>query len=353
MADESTTFHGWAAHEATTVLKPFSYHPRPIGPLDVEVSITHCGICYSDVHTFTGGWKGVQFPVLPGHEIVGVVTKVGADVTRVAIGDRAGVGPHCLTCLTCEACTSKQDNLCNKLTWTYNDQYKDDRGGTTYGGYADNVRAHEQFVFKIPEALSSAEVAPLLCAGLTTFAPIMRLGIKAGSKVGVVGIGGLGHLAVQWCAKLGAHVTAISHTDSKKEHAEKLGAQGFLVSRDREEVKRASRSLDVILCSSISKNAQLPMYLSMLKNGGTFVLMAVPETELTFPPGAIVSRQLTVSGSIVGSREDMDAMLEFAAKHDVRAWVQVMPMDQVNEAIVKVMNGEPRYRMVLENPPKQ
>jgi D-arabinose 1-dehydrogenase-like Zn-dependent alcohol dehydrogenase len=251
--------------------------------------------------------------------------------------------------MTCEACTNKQDNLCPKLTWTYNSEYKDDRGGMSQGGYADKVRVHEEFAFKIPDNLPSDQVAPLLCAGLTTFAPLVRHGVKQGSRVGVIGIGGLGHLAVQWASKMGARVTAISHTANKKQDADKLGAQDFVVTSDETDIKRVARSLDIILCSSISKSANLAVYLNMLKNGGTFVMMSVPETTLSFPPGAIVGRQITVAGSIVGSREDMHAMLEFASQHDVRAWVQTMPMEQVNEAIVQVMEGQPRYRVVLEN----
>ncbi|KAF8916951.1 hypothetical protein BGZ58_005173, partial [Dissophora ornata] len=226
--DTTVSFNGWAS-SGDTILKKFSYHPRPIGPKDVEIEISHCGICGSDIHTITGGWGELKNgPCIPGHEIVGKVVAVGKDSCH-KIDDLVGVGAMVDACGECDECKSGFDQFCSKSAFTYNSTYKDGRGGKTYGGYADRIRVNSEFAFKIPSQISAAEAAPLLCAGITTYAPLKQHGAGPGMRVGIIGIGGLGHLAIQWASAMNCdEVVAISTSDSKREESKKLGATKFV-----------------------------------------------------------------------------------------------------------------------------
>ncbi|KAF9439336.1 hypothetical protein BGZ76_003866 [Entomortierella beljakovae] len=346
--DTSVTFHGWAS-TGTAELKQFSYHPRPIGPKDVELEISHCGICGSDIHTITSGWGELRLgPCIPGHEIIGKVVAKGSDA-HFNLGDLVGVGAQVDSCGDCEECNTGFQPYCKKKAFTYNDQFKDGRVANTYGGYADRLRVNSDFAFKIPEKISAAEAAPLLCAGITTYAPLKRYGAGPGKKVGVIGIGGLGHLGLQWARAMGSdEVVAISSRDSKRDEAKTLGATKFVALSNAEEVKEAAASLDIAIVTSSSSHTDWKVILSLIATHGKLVLLALPETPLSFPGNALIGRGVTMVGSLIGGIPDIKEMLEFAAEKNVRPWIEKMPMSDANAAVSHMMTGHPRYRVVME-----
>ncbi|TPX62536.1 hypothetical protein PhCBS80983_g00272 [Powellomyces hirtus] len=338
--------HGHAAYGPGETLKPFSYTPNPLGPEDIEIAITHSGICGSDIHTIDscGGWSGGNFPLIVGHEIVGTCVAAGDNVTGITIGTRVGVGAQQWACLEkeCRECNSGFEQLCPKMWWTYNSKRPD--GTITHGGYADRIRVRHQLAFPIPDAIDSVSAAPLLCAGLTVFAPLAREKIGAGTEIGVVGIGGLGHLAIQFAAKMGATVTAISHSPKKQADAEKLGATKFVTGDD---VPNHPRSLDVILVTGNGHGQDWNMYLGMLKPNGKVIIVALPEENISLVPHTLAFTQVGIVGSLIGSISEMKAMLAFAAEHNVRPMTDVMPLSQCNAAIERVRKGDVKYRIVM------
>ncbi|RIB23427.1 chaperonin 10-like protein [Gigaspora rosea] len=349
MAEE---FHGYAAFDKEGILKPYSYTPKPLGDEDIEVEISHCGICGSDLHTIRSGWFPTIYPAIVGHEIVGKVLKKGSKVTDFNIGDRVGIGCQVYSCGKCDECNVGYNQLCSKMVFTYNDVWKDAEGVPTqyqaHGGYADKIRAHSDSVFHIPKEISSAEACPLLCAGLTTFLPLKHHKVGPGNKVGIVGIGGLGHLAIQWAAKMGAEVTAISQSDKKRDEAIKLGATHFMNASDPNDVKKFTHSLDIILTTSGDSNTDWTKYMNLIKNRGTLVLIGLPDAPIPIPAFAFM-RFIKVEGTLTGGSQDMKDMLEFAVKHNIRPLIQKVPMKDVNEGVKMVLNGKARYRIVLEN----
>ncbi|KAG0248638.1 hypothetical protein BG011_010067 [Mortierella polycephala] len=346
--DQSVTFNGWAS-TGTAHLKQWSYHPRPLGPKDVEMEISHCGICGSDIHTITSGWGELKNgPCISGHEIVGKVVAKG-DSSHHQIGDLVGVGAMVDSCDDCKECNNGFHQLCLVKGMTYNDTFKDGRGGLTYGGYADRVRVNGEFAFKIPSNISAAEAAPLLCAGVTTYSPLKAHGAGPGKTVGVIGIGGLGHLAIQWAHAMKCdEVVAISTSDNKREESKKLGASKFVNSKNPEEVAAAAKSMDIIICTSFDKNANWGELLQLVANRGKLVLLALPEAPLSIPANALLSREVSIVGSLIGGKEMVQEMLQFASEHNVRPWIEKMPMSDANAAIKRMMEGRPRYRIVME-----
>ncbi|KAF9152681.1 hypothetical protein DFQ26_000818, partial [Actinomortierella ambigua] len=269
MTDSSVTFRGWAS-TGTVQLQPWSYHPRALGPRDVEIQISHCGICASDIHTIKGEWGPlVQGTCIAGHEIIGTVVARGVDqAEKFAIGDRVGVGAIAESCQTCEYCTRGLDQQCAQRTFSFNDTYKveqdEHRRGVTYGGFADRVRVPGDFVYKIPDAISSAEAAPLMCAGSTTYAPLAHHGAGPDKRVGIYGIGGLGHMALQWARAFQAkEVVAISTSDDKRDEAKQLGATRFVNSRDKDSMKQASGSMELLLVTSFGPDTDYNELLSL------------------------------------------------------------------------------------------
>ncbi|KAF9089475.1 hypothetical protein BGX29_012042 [Mortierella sp. GBA35] len=347
--DTSATFTGWAS-TGTLPLKRFSYHPRPLGSKDVEIEISHCGVCGSDVHTITGGWGELKHgPCIPGHEIVGTVVAAGPQSSH-QIGQRVAVGTVVDTCGECKECKEGNDQVCPQAVYTYNATYKDGSGAIAYGGYADRIRVNSQWAFTIPNEISSAEVAPLLCAGITTYSPLKKYGAGPGKRVGVLGIGGLGHLAIQWAAAMKAdEVVAISTSDNKREEAKKLGATKFVNSRNEAERKAAAHSLDILLLTSNATNTNWAELIEYVANHGTLVLLALPEVAtVAIPPGSLLFREIGIVGSIVGGNSITQEMLEFAAKTGVRPWIEKMPMSDANAAMKHMQEGSPRYRIVME-----
>ncbi|KAF1317394.1 Mannitol dehydrogenase, partial [Globisporangium splendens] len=354
MSAEPRTITGYASFGKGEALKQWEFQSRPLGAGDVEIKISHCGICGSDIHTLDSGWAPTAYPCVVGHEIVGEVTQVGADVQELAVGDRVGVGAQVWACLNknpeapCKLCAKGQDAYCPHLVWTYNDRYKED-GAITYGGYADYVRVLGDYAFKIPENLPSDVVAPLLCAGVTMFTPMKELGVKEGDRVGIVGIGGLGHIGIQFAHALGASVVAFSRSGNKKDEILALGADEFVNYGDAEQAQSAAGSVDVLIITADAKGLPYNTFLSFLAPRGTCVLVGLPEDQLQFSPFFLVGGGANMKGSKIGSIADIKDMLALAAEKNVRPIIQKLPMSKVNEGLEMVRNGSVRYRVVLEN----
>ncbi|KAI9098256.1 putative mannitol dehydrogenase [Phlyctochytrium arcticum] len=341
-------FSGYAVHEKSGELKPWKYTPRPLGDDDVEITIDFCGICGSDLHTIDSGWYPTPYPVIVGHEIVGKIAAKGSKVGHLNVGDRVGVGALCYGCFDCKDCNRGFDNCCDKKVWTYANKFAD--GEVSQGGYADRVRVQSKLTFKLPEKLDSASAAPLLCAGVTTYAPLKRHGAGPGKRVGVLGIGGLGHLGLQWARALGAQVTAISHSPRKKDEALRLGAHEFLATGKGNEdaVKAAQASFDIILCTGHVPNDQWGTYLNLLDVGGKMIIVSLPEEPLAISPFSLTTKQVEVIGSSVGSRAEIEEMLAFAAEKDIKAQIEVVPLRDCQAAVERVRKGDVHYRFVLD-----
>lgn len=361
----SDTYKGWVAHNATSPLTYTTFTPKPFTPTDIEVRVSHCGICGSDLHTLRSGWAPADYPCVVGHEIIGTVVRVGAEVATLAsspasrqirVGDRVGIGAQSSSCLKadCEACADGLENYCPRIVGTYNSRYADK--SKSYGGYANYWRGPAHFAFKIPDSLPSAEAAPLLCGGVTVFRPLKRYHAGPGKAVGIIGVGGLGHLGILFAKALGCdRVVAISRTSSKRQDAvEGLGADLFIATEeDKKWARTYSRSLDLIICTVDSPNLPLSQYLRLLKIGGTFVQVGAPEGPLPgFSAWSLIQKEAQVTGSNIGSPDDIREMLQLAAEKRVYPWIQKRPMSDVNAALADMDAGKARYRYVLENDAK-
>jgi uncharacterized zinc-type alcohol dehydrogenase-like protein len=329
-------FHAWAAHREKGALKPFVYEPEPLGPHDVEIRISHCGICHSDVHLVDGDWGVGRYPMVPGHEIVGTVADAGPAVEHLAVGQRVGVGWQRGACLECEWCVSGQENLCARELATCVDQH---------GGFAERVRVDGRFAFAIPDALASEHAAPLLCGGVTVFAPLTRWARPA-MRVGVVGIGGLGHLALQFARAMGCEVTAFSTRPDKEADARSLGAHRFVAVRGPKALRAAGRSLDFVL-STVFLAPDWKGLLETLRPNGVLCLVGAPDEPLRLDPGAILGRQLSVTASAIGGRPAVRETLAFAARHGIVPRVELRPLAEASAALSEVRQGRARYRVVL------
>ncbi|KAG0316783.1 hypothetical protein BG000_004746 [Podila horticola] len=353
--DPSTTFTGWAAFPGCKgVLQKWSYHPRPLTDDDIEIEITNCGICGSDIHFSTEGWGPLSRPSIPGHEIVGTVVARGAK-NKHQIGDRVGVGCIVSSCRDpappagCVQCQKGLDHMCENVTITFNAPYKDGRGGISEGGFADRMRVYSDYAFKIPSVITSAEAASFFCAGITTYTPLKRYKAGPGVRVGVIGIGGLGHIALQWARAMNCkEVVAVSGRDNKRDEAFQLGATKFINTSDPEQLKSALKSLDLCLCTNASKNNNWNDYLSLMAPLGQLVLLALPEEPITFAGSTMVNRDVAMVGCHLGTKADIEEMLEFAAKHGIRPWVEERGVGEINAACEDVHAGKPRYRIVLD-----
>ncbi|KAH8116026.1 GroES-like protein [Phellopilus nigrolimitatus] len=316
---------------------------------DVEIAITHCGVCGSDVHTLSAGWGAIPVPLVVGHEIVGKAVRVGSQVkSGIKVGDRVGVGAQVASCYSCKHCKSDNENYCKQRILTYNGKHPD--GVRTMGGYSTGIVAHEQYVFPIPDGIESADAASMLCAGLTVFSPLIRNGAGPGKKVGIIGIGGLGHYAILFAKALGCEVYAFSHSTSKKEDALKMGADRFVITSEQGFHAKHTMALDLII-STRDATAGFPFdeFLSMLDVYGKFITVGIPDDK--FPPlGAftLVANANTIGGSYIGSKKDATAMLELAAEKGVKPWIEVLSMKDAKKAVEGMWNGKPRYRYVLE-----
>ncbi|KAF7721735.1 hypothetical protein EC973_004173 [Apophysomyces ossiformis] len=342
------TFHGWACSGKG---EPLEWRELPLKTFDddtVEMDVTHCGICGSDLHTMDSGWGPTDYPCVVGHEITGVCTRVGKNVKHVKVGDRVGVGAQSGSCLECNRCKNGMENLCNKLVGTYNHRYPN--GDKTFGGYADRWRGHQRFVFRIPDEMTNETAATFLCAGITTYAPLKRYGVKPGDKVGVIGIGGLGHFAVLWAKAMGAHVVALSSSDRKREDAKALGCDDYVVTSDKEALSKLNGTLSHIVCTNFAlEDFDWMSHVQTMKENSHFILLAVPETPVAVPAFALILRQVSLTGSAIGSPAEIEDMLQFAVKHNIKPWLNKYPMKEAPKAVQAVRDGNARYRILLEN----
>ncbi|PVI08088.1 GroES-like protein [Periconia macrospinosa] len=352
------TFHGWLGHDSTSAagnLTWSSFSPKPFNPTDIEIKVICCGICGSDIHTLRSGWGATHYPICVGHEIVGHVTRVGSSASSThKIGDRVGVGAQVLSCLEsdCDECSNGQHSYCAKgFVGTYNGQYKDS-GYWSMGGYADYVRVPAAFAIKIPDGLKSEDAAPMMCGGITVYAPLVHNGAGPGKTVGIVGLGGLGHFGVLFAKALGCDkVVAISRRRNKEEDARAMGATEYIAtSEDDKWATKHSRTIDLIISTVSAPDIPLSGYLRLLKTNGQFIQVGAPEDKLpAIMAFALIAKGCKIGGSQIGSPKEIEEMLKFAAEKGVKPWVQKVPMKQANKAVVEMEQGKARYRFVLEN----
>nr|GLL18947.1 8-hydroxygeraniol dehydrogenase-like isoform X1 [Ipomoea trifida] len=334
---------GWAARETSGVLSPFKFSRRETGEKDVQFKVLYCGVCHSDLHQLKNEWGNTTYPIVPGHEIAGVVTEVGSKVEKFKVGDKVGVGCLVGSCRNCDNCADDLENYCPGNIQTYNAN-----GVITYGGYSDIMVADEHYVLRWPENLPM-EAAPLLCAGITTYSPLKYFGLdKPGMNIGVVGLGGLGHMAVKFAKAFGANVTVISTSASKKQEAiERLGADSFLISRDPEQMQAAMNTLDGIIDTVSAVHPVLPL-LCLLKTNGKLVMVGAPEKPLDLPVFPLLMGRKLVAGSCIGGIKETQEMLDFSAKHNITPDVEIVPMDYINTALERLVKADVKYRFVLD-----
>ncbi len=339
---------GYAAQSKTSPLAPFSFERREPKPDDVVLSIDYCGICHSDIHQVRGEWGSEIFPMVPGHEIVGKVTAVGSAVTRFKVGDSAAVGVIVESCLHCDNCKADLENYCSDGGGrdTYNAVLRS--GEKTYGGYSDVIVTPEHFVHKLAPGLDPAGAAPLLCAGITTYSPLRRWGAGPGKKVGVVGLGGLGHLALKFAHSFGAHVVQFTTSESKVEDAKKLGADEVIISKDATAMQKHAGSFDFIL-DCVSAPHDMNAYLSLLKLDATLCLVGIPETPVSIAPFSVIANRRSFAGSGIGGMKETQEMLDYCAEKGITADIELTSYDKLDEAYERVVKGDVKYRFVLDN----
>jgi uncharacterized zinc-type alcohol dehydrogenase-like protein len=337
----------YAASSATAPLAPFTVDRRAPGPDDVAIDVEFCGVCHSDIHQARDEWGGALFPMVPGHEIVGRVRQVGAKVTRFKAGNRVGVGCLVDSCRDCDPCRRHQEQFCQKVpAFTYNGTEMD-RKTPTYGGYSTQVVVTESFVLKIPEGLEPAAAAPLLCAGITTYSPLRQWQCKPGDKVGVVGLGGLGHMAVKLAAAMGAEVTMLSTSRAKEADAKRLGAHGFALTGDDAVFKRLAGRFDLLI-DTVSAPHDLNREIGLLRPEGALVLVGAPPEPTLFSSFALIMGNKRMAGSLIGGLAETQEMLDYCAAHRVAADVEVIPIQKINEAYERAVKGDVRYRFVID-----
>jgi uncharacterized zinc-type alcohol dehydrogenase-like protein len=337
---------GYAAPKAKIPLAPFKFERREVGPHDIQIEILYCGVCHSDIHQVRDEWGGSIFPMVPGHEIVGKITKVGEHVTKFKVGETAGVGCFVDSCRQCPSCLAGLEQYCDVgMTGTYNGLDKE--GKPTYGGYSNQIVVDENYTLRISDNLPLAGVAPLLCAGITTYSPLREWKIGNGHKLGVVGLGGLGHMAVKLGASLGAEVTVLSTSASKKADAKKLGAHNFVHVSDPEQVKAVAGSLDFII-NTISAQHEYDFYLQMLKLDGTMVLLGVPPEAPQVAAFNLIMKRRRLAGSLIGGIAETQEMLDYCAEYGITSDVEIINIDYVNEAYERMLKGDVRYRFVID-----
>ncbi|ODQ50781.1 NADP-dependent alcohol dehydrogenase [Saitoella complicata NRRL Y-17804] len=350
MASTDYKFQGWVAHDSNSIgnLKHEEYEPKNWSEDDVDIKIQYCGICGSDIHTLRSGWGPTKYPQVVGHEIVGIAVRVGKNVKNVKVGDRIGVGAQSSSCLSCSPCKTHSEPYCEKgMVGTYNGVYPD--GSKSTGGYADYARVPSHFCIPIPEGLESEVAAPMMCAGVTVYSPMKDAEVGPGKKVGVIGIGGLGHFGILFAKAMGAEVTAISRSRRKEEDARKMGVTDFIATGEENWQKGHTKEFDVLLCTVSEADMPFGDYLSLLKLRGTFIVVGLPEEGVTLRPGALIRNNAKIVGSLIGSPQTIREMLELAAKSGVKSWVQKYDLENVNQAVKDMEDGKATYRIVLEN----
>lgn len=337
----------YAAHTATTPLSATTIERRAPKPKDVQIDILYCGVCHSDLHTVRNEWGGTKYPVVPGHEIVGRVTAVGNDVTKFKVGDLAGIGCMVDSCRECDNCRQGLEQYCDQgMVGTYNGRERDG-SGITLGGYSKQILAHEDFVLHISDKQPLEGIAPLLCAGITTYSPLRHWKVGKDDKVGVIGLGGLGHMAVKLAASMGAEVTMLSHSSSKEEDARRLGAHQFVLTSDDAQLKKVKKYFDFII-DTVSAQHDYNVYISMLKSDGVMVCLGAPEVPSNVKALNLIGGRRSLAGSLIGGLPETQEMLDYCAEHNIVSDVEVIKISEINEAYERMLKGDVRYRFVID-----
>jgi uncharacterized zinc-type alcohol dehydrogenase-like protein len=337
----------FAAHAAKEPLKPFSFERREPGEHDVLIDILYCGVCHSDIHQARDEWGGSIFPMVPGHEIVGKVAKVGSHVKKWKVGDAVGVGCFVDSCRKCEPCHAGEEQYCEKgMSPTYNGKEQDGKT-LTYGGYSTRITVDENYVLRIPANLPLDKAAPLLCAGITTYSPLHHWKVKKGQKVAIVGLGGLGHMGVKLAAAMGAEVSVLSTSKSKEKDAIRLGAKELIATGDESVFEKYAGTFDLIL-NTVSAPIDYGKYLGLLKRDGTMVLLGVPEKPVSMHAFSFIMKRHRLTGSLIGGIKETQEMLDFCGKHNITSDVEVIPIQKINEAYERMLKSDVRYRFVID-----
>jgi len=340
------TVNAYAALKAKDPLKPFQVQRRDPGPHDVVIEIQYCGICHSDVHQARDEWSGAMFPMVPGHEIAGLVSKVGSSVTLFKVGDKVGVGCFVDSCRTCSPCKQGEEQYCEKeANFTYNGREKN--GMPTFGGYSTQIVVDENYILKIPDNIPLEKVAPLMCAGITTYSPLHHWNIKPKDKVAIVGLGGLGHMAVKIAVAMGAEVSVLSRSDSKKADALRFGAKHFINTSNEKVFSDYANYFDFMI-NTAAGSTKLDQYLSLLKLDGTMVVVGVPEHPSPLSSSSLIMKRRRLAGSLIGGIKETQEMLDFCGKHNIAADIELIPIEKVNEAYDRIVKGDVKYRFVID-----
>ncbi|CAN1315111.1 Probable cinnamyl alcohol dehydrogenase 6 [Linum perenne] len=345
--NHTQTVTGWAAHDTSGNITPYTFKRRENGDTDVTIDILYCGICHTDLHQAKNDWGMTMYPIVPGHEITGIITKVGKKVEGFKVGDRAGIGCLAASCLDCEFCETSQENYCDKLQFTYNGVFWD--GSITYGGYSHMIVSDYRYVVHVPESLPMDAAAPLLCAGITVFTPLKdhNLVESPRKKIGVVGLGGLGHVAVKFGKAFGHHVTVISTSPSKeKEARERLGADDFIISTNPTHMQAGMRTIDFII-DTVSADHSLGPILELLKVNGTLVVVGAPSRKRTLM-FSVVAGKRTVKGGIIGGMKETQEMMDLCGKYNITCDVEVLKPDSINQAFQRLAANDVKYRFVID-----
>ena len=338
----------YAAPAPSVPLAPFDFERRDVGPHDVLIDIAFCGVCHSDLHQVRDEWGAGIFPMVPGHEIVGRISKVGDHVKNFKVGDLAGVGCMVDSCRTCPSCLDGLEQYCETtgMVGTYGGTEKE-TGRPTYGGYSSQIVVDEKYTLKVSEKLDLARVAPLLCAGITTYSPLRQWKVGPGHKVGVMGLGGLGHMAVKLAAAMGAEVTVLSTSPNKEADAKELGAHKFVVTKDAAQLKTVFNYFDFII-NTVSAPLDLAAYLNLLRRDGTMILLGVPPEAPQVHAFNLIAKRRRIAGSLIGGIAETQEMLDFCAEHNIMSDIEIIDMKDINEASERMLKGDVKYRFVID-----
>lgn len=337
----------FAAYDGKTPLKPFDFERKELGPKQIQIDILYSGVCHSDIHTARGEWGQPIYPLVPGHEIVGRIVNVGSEVTNFKVGELAGVGCFVDSCRQCSSCKEGEEQYCEQgMTGTYN-SYERGTKIPTYGGYSTSISVDEKYALHVSDKLPLEGVAPLLCAGITTYSPLRYLKVGKGHKVAVLGLGGLGHMAVKFAAAFGAEVTMLSGSPSKEADARKLGAHNFALTSDKNVMASLANTFDVII-NTVSAEHNYSDYTALLRKNGTMVILGIPPVPSAVPAFALIGKRRSIMGSLIGGIAETQEMLDYCAEHNIVSDVEVIPMDYINEAYERMIKSDVKYRFVID-----
>lgn len=338
---------GFAAQTADSPLEKFTFNRRDVGETDVQIEIQFCGVCHSDLHTARNEWRDSVFPVIPGHEIVGRVTRVGPGVKKFKQGDQVGVGCLVDSCRICSSCNEGLEQYCeNGFTLTYNSPEKI-IGGRTFGGYSDSIVVDQSYVLRIPEGMDLAATAPLLCAGITTYSPLRHWKAGPGKKVGIIGLGGLGHMGVKLAHAMGAYTVLFTTSPSKVVDGKRLGADEVVISKDAEAMAKHANSFDLFI-DTVAANHDLSPYFALLKREGTMIQVGAPEHPMPIAAFDLIFKRRNFAGSLIGGIAETQEMLEFCAKHNIASDVEIIPIQKINEAYERMLKSDVKYRFTID-----